>query len=122
MYAKFKVHKNKESYVGTLLNLLLCKQFAGGYSTYQKWLTVFLILPQLPTSMIVLSPIFTGASNVPILCPENYQDNGSTDACTRALNCTLDSENFQFVSVVQEVKVFRIFYSLNNFVARYILF
>lgn len=76
----------------------------GGYSKYQKWLTLALIFPQFPTAMIVLSPIFTGAGNVPLLCTDSYNDN-STISCGSALNCTHDSKNFEFVSIVQEVCV-----------------
>ncbi|KAG4065737.1 hypothetical protein HA402_012415 [Bradysia odoriphaga] len=77
-------------------------QDLGGYSKYQKWLTLALIFPQFPTALIVLSPIFTGTRNVPLLCPTSYIKHNSTDACINSLNCTDDSENFEFVSIVQE--------------------
>ncbi|XP_037027785.1 organic cation transporter protein-like [Bradysia coprophila] len=77
-------------------------QDLGGYSKYQKWLSLALIFPQFPTALIVLSPIFTGTSNVPLLCPTSSIRHNSTDACINALNCTDDSENFEFVSIVQE--------------------
>lgn len=54
--------------------------------------------------MLILSPVFTGTSNVPLLCPDNYEDN-ETDICVSALNCTHESENFEFVSIVQEVNM-----------------
>ncbi|KAJ6636481.1 Organic cation transporter protein [Pseudolycoriella hygida] len=75
-------------------------QDLGGYAKYQKWLSFALIFPQLPTAMIVLSPIFTGANNVPLLCPDSPGD--LTDSCIAAINCTHGSDDFQFVSIVQE--------------------
>lgn len=78
-------------------------ELSGGYSKYQKILTVVLLFPQIPTALIVLSPIFTGTSNVPLLCPDGQES--STDTCTAALNCTNNSDGFEFVSIVQEVGI-----------------
>ncbi|CAL8121746.1 unnamed protein product [Orchesella dallaii] len=71
----------------------------GGFSTYQRWLAFALIFPQFPTAMIVLSPVFTGSSKVPMYCKKEsyfYED----DAC--GANCTVETPDIVYSSIVQE--------------------
>ncbi|ODM95999.1 Organic cation transporter protein [Orchesella cincta] len=71
----------------------------GGFSTYQRWLAFALIFPQFPTAMIVLSPVFTGSSKVPMYCKrETYFH--EDDACTA--NCTIETSDVVYSSIVQE--------------------
>ena len=74
----------------------------GGFSTYQKWLTFALLLPQLPQGMIVLSPIFTGTSQVPTFCEDINEDLSFLNSSCIS-NCTVGGDSRVHNSIVQEV-------------------
>ncbi len=77
----------------------------GGFSTYQRWITFALMFPQIPAAMIVLSPIFTGSSKVPIYC-KNKASFDEAHSCLS--NCTIATDDVIYSSVVQEVSQFQI--------------
>jgi hypothetical protein len=76
----------------------------GGFSRYQIWLSFVLIFPQFAFSWVVLSPIFTGTSHVPIYCGRESYITEEEGSSTCNVNCTLDPNgDAVYSSIVQEV-------------------
>jgi hypothetical protein len=92
----------------------------GGYSWFQFWITVIMLLPEIPASMISIAPVFTGTSNVRFLCkgPGASEDDefvdgdriflGTDSAGLCSSNCSrivpVNDEPY-YGSVVQEVRI-----------------
>jgi hypothetical protein len=92
----------------------------GGFSWFQIWATLVIILPEIPAAMISVAPVFTGASYVPFTCQteedlsqaleegpssmRGHQIYSGMDPLLCSLNCTRRvAQGSPFSSVVQEV-------------------
>lgn len=96
----------------------MCILIAGGYSWFQLWATLVLLLPEIPGAMLSFLPVFTTTNNVEFICE---QENGEMKSVILGLdmnyfcsNCTslyappttTDKRNLYYAnygSVVQEV-------------------
>ena len=73
---------------------------AGGYGKFQKIFSFLAVFPQMTAALIILSPVFTGTSKVPLFCTNKTQfleDFSCLENCTEATGDEI------FSSVVQEV-------------------
>jgi hypothetical protein len=84
---------------------------AGGYSWFQFWATIILVLPEIPSAMLAISPVLTGSSNVLFHCETEAAEgslrlNLTQDNVCSFRNCTGNisgAEASKFTSIVQEV-------------------
>ena len=86
----------------------------GGYSWFQLFATIVIILPEIPASMIAISPILTGTSQVAYECETEDGIYSLTQSnvcsyknCTGPVSAPAHPAS-AFTSIVQEVCVERI--------------
>jgi len=95
----------------------------GGYSWFQIWATLVVILPEIAAAMIAVAPVFTGTSNVAFTCvtpiqvvplaqdPRAVLTKGTMYSGMDEFICSSNCSNrqplgFSYASVVQEVSIF----------------
>jgi len=89
---------------------ILFYEISGGFSWFQIWASVILILPEIPSAMIAMSPVLTGSTHLNYAhysCgDESWHHNVTQDNfCHFISNCSQQSYTgpTAYTSIVEEV-------------------